>query len=146
MKSHSAVVVFVAAVAIPGNSALAAEPTKDTLAMVRERVAAGTALLVDVREKREWDAGHVKGAVFLPLSDLRNGINAEKLAERLPKDRVIYTHCAKGVRSCMAADVLTRYGYDVRPLKPGYRELIAAGFEQAEKEPPELPPAADGVR
>jgi len=115
-------------VVIAAGSAFAAEPTKDSLATVKKSVAEEKALLVDVREQREWDAGHVEGAVFLPLSKLRNGITAEELAERIPKDQIVYTHCAVGVRSCTAADVLLKYGYDVRPLKPGYKDLLAAGF------------------
>lgn len=118
---------------ILASCAPAAEPTKDTLAMVKKNVAAEKALLVDVREKSEWDDGHVAGAVFLPLSELRNGITADALAKRVPKDQIIYTHCAIGVRSCTAADILLKHGYDVRPLKAGYKDLLAAGFKKAGK-------------
>jgi phage shock protein E len=111
----------------------AAEPTKDSLPTVKKSVAEEDAILVDVREKKEWDEGHISGAVFLPLSELRNGITAEALAKRLPAERIIYTHCAVGVRSCTAADLLKKHGYDVRPLKPGYKDLLAAGFQKAEK-------------
>lgn len=121
------------AVAIIVSSAIAAEPTKDTLGTVKQHVAEEKALLVDVRERSEWDSGHISGAILLPLSELRKGNSAEALAKRIPKDRVIYTHCAVGVRSCAAADILLKHGYDVRPLKPGYKELISAGFKQAEK-------------
>ena len=100
---------------------------------VKKSVAEEDAILVDVREKKEWDEGHISGAVFLPLSELRNGITAEALAKRLPAERIIYTHCAVGVRSCTAADLLKKHGYDVRPLKPGYKDLLAAGFKKAEK-------------
>ncbi|MGE3999095.1 MAG: rhodanese-like domain-containing protein [Planctomycetaceae bacterium] len=113
--------------------AIAAEPTKDTLAAVKQSVAAEKAVLMDVREKSEWDSGHLSGAVFLPLSELRNGITAESLAQRIPKDRIIYTHCAVGMRSCAAADILLKHGYDVRALKPGYKALLAAGFKKADK-------------
>jgi len=134
MTSNSTGISLIAAgIAILAGSVFAAEPTKDTLATVKRAVAEEKARLVDVREKREWDAGHVAGAVFLPLSELRDGITAETLANRLPKDQIIYTHCAVGVRSCTAADILLKHGYDVRPLKPGYKDLIAAGFKKAEK-------------
>jgi rhodanese-related sulfurtransferase len=119
--------------AIAATSLLAAEPTKDTLETVRMSVAEEKARLVDVREKSEWDAGHVEGAVFLPLSELKSGITAEAIAKRIPKDQIIYTHCVAGVRSCTAADILVKHGYDVRPLKPGYKDLLAAGFKKAEK-------------
>lgn len=110
----------------------AADHTEDSLKTVKENVAAEKALLVDVREKSEWDRGHVKDAVFLPLSELRNGITKQSLAEKLPADKIIYTHCAAGVRSRTAADILLKNGYDVRALKPGYKDLVAAGFEKAD--------------
>jgi phage shock protein E len=125
--------LFAAGIAVLTGALFAAEPTKDTLAKVKASIAEEKALLVDVREKKEWDAGHVADAVFLPLSELKKGIAPEALAERIPKERIIYTHCAVGVRSCAAADILLKHGYDVRPLKPGYKELISAGFKKAEE-------------
>jgi phage shock protein E len=106
-------------------------PTTDSLDTVRELVAGERAVLVDVREVVEWQQGAIAGAVLLPLSDLGNGIDRETLAERLPAGRILYTYCAAGVRSCIAADLLAPAGYDVRPLSPGYRDLIAAGFNAA---------------
>lgn len=108
---------------------LAVEPTKDSLETVRKNIADGKAVLVDVREKSEWDQGHVDGAVSMPISALQQ--NPETLAKSLPKDKIIYTHCVVGKRSVAAANLLEKYGYEVRPLKPGYRELINAGFKSA---------------
>ena len=119
-------------VAILAAVAFAAEPTKDTLATVKKSIADEKAVLVDVREQSEWDAGHIDGAVFLPLSELRDGLDADTLAKRLPKDRILYTHCVVGKRSLTAADILLKHGYDVRSLKPGYKELIDAGFKKAD--------------
>lgn len=45
----------------------------------------------------------------------------------------MYLHCGSGVRTLKAADELKKLGYDVRPLKPGYKELLKAGFEKADK-------------
>ncbi|WP_339613721.1 rhodanese-like domain-containing protein [uncultured Rubinisphaera sp.] len=109
----------------------AAKPTKDTLSTVKQNIDKDEAVLVDVREKREWNSGHVAGAVFLPLSELRSGIESDELARRIPKDQIIYTHCAVGIRSCTAADILIKHGYNVRALKPGYKDLLAAGFSKA---------------
>ena len=39
--------------------------------------------------------------------------------------------CAAGGRSLDAADLLKKLVYDVRPLKPGYKDLLKAGFEAA---------------
>jgi len=107
------------------------EHTKVPLETVKQEVQANKAVLIDVREKREWDRGHIEGAVFLPLSDIQQGIDAEKLARLLPKDKIIYAHCARGGRCLTAASLLQKNGYQIRPLKPGYKDLLQAGFEKA---------------
>ena len=105
----------------------AAELTKDSLATVKKNVDQKKAVLVDVREKTEWNKGHVKGAIFLPLSALQE--DAKTLARRLPKDKIVYTHCVVGKRCVTAANILEKLGYKVRPIKPGYKELVEAGFK-----------------
>src|SRR5260221_7379839 len=67
----------------------------------------GDVQLGDVREKNEWDEGHLPGAAFVPKSYL------EQWAEdRLPnKDKPTILYCAGGVRSVMAADALQKLGY-----------------------------------
>ena len=129
LKRSLLVLLCVAAIA---RTSAAADPTKDSLSTVKQNVTDKKAVLVDVRELSEWNRGHVSGATFLPLSELKDDISAEALAKRLPKERIVYTYCAVGVRSCTAADVLVKHGYDVRPLKPGYKDLLAAGFKKAE--------------
>ena len=116
--------------AVPG---LAAEHTKDSLDSVKKAVADNKAVLLDVREKAEWEQGHLRDAKFLALSALRRGIKADELDRQLPKDKVIYCHCASGVRCLQAADILKKNGYDVRPLKAGYKELVKSGFTRADK-------------
>jgi phage shock protein E len=116
-------------------SAQEAGHTSDPLDLVKARVESGKAILVDVREKKEWDRGHIRKAVLLPLSQLaaweRGGISeAEKakLAKALPKGTVVYCHCAAGGRSLPGGEALRKLGYDARPLKEGYEALIEAGF------------------
>lgn len=113
--------------------ARAADHTKDTPEEVKKALKDGKAVLLDVREKDEWDDGHLKDAKLLPLSTLKGGAKAEDVAKVAPKDAVVYLHCGSGVRSLKAADELKKLGYDVRPLKPGYKDLLKAGFEPAEK-------------
>ena len=117
----------VVAASLAGTAA-AAGHTKDTLPAVRQAVEAGQAVLVDVREPDEWAAGHVAGARLLPLSALEKGVDPARLAQTLPKDKIIYCHCLAGGRCLEAAAILAPLGYDVRPLKPGYPQLIQAGF------------------
>jgi phage shock protein E len=113
--------------------AAAEEHTMDTLATVKENVAAKKAVLVDVRDKQEWNQGHVEGAILLPFSELRLPDRTEEMLKQLPKDRVLYTHCVVGMRSLKAAEILKTRGFEVRALKPGYDDLIKAGFEPAKQ-------------
>jgi rhodanese-related sulfurtransferase len=109
--------------------------TTEPLDQIKAKVKSGNAILVDVREKNEWDRGHIRGAVLLPLSELtaweRDGLSAEEkrtLAKALPKGSVVYCHCARGGRAVPGSEVLRKLGYDARALKPGYSALLEAGF------------------
>jgi rhodanese-related sulfurtransferase len=112
------------------------EFTKDSLEVVKRNVAKKKAVLVDVRSKEEWQDGHVKGAIFLPVTSLRkHSFDAEKVAKTLPKKKekkILYTLCMVGMRAKEAGRILETQGYTVRVLKPGYEELIEAGFEKAD--------------
>ncbi len=108
-----------------------AQHTQDSLAVVKQGVDQKTAVLVDVREPDEWQRGHVAGARLVPLSTLERGVTADQLAQTIPKGTVIYTYCMVGGRSVAAAKFLRAQGYDVRPLRPGYPDLVKAGFPSA---------------
>ncbi len=105
-----------------------AEHTKDSLDVVKQAVAQQKAVIIDVREPDEWQEGHLAGAGLLPLSAIERGVPPQELAKILPKDRIIYCYCLAGGRCMEAADRLKPLGYDVRALKPGYPQLVKAGF------------------
>jgi rhodanese-related sulfurtransferase len=120
-------------------SALAQEVdyTTEPLDQIKTKVETKKVVLADVRERREWDQGHIRDAVFLPLSQLavweRDGIvDADKaqLEKSLPKGSIVYCHCAAGSRALPGAQALKKLGYDARPMKTGYRALLKAGFSQ----------------
>jgi rhodanese-related sulfurtransferase len=117
--------------AIVGMSAFAADHTKDTPADVKKAVADGIAVLIDVREVGEWKDGHLQGAKHLALSEIRKGIPPERLKALLPEGKIVYLHCAAGGRCLKAADLLKAAGYETRPLKPGFDDLVKSGFEKA---------------
>ena len=71
---------------------------------VRKLVESG-AYIIDVREIREYENGHIKGAKNIPLSQLRERIN------EIPKDIPVYLHCRTGQRSYNAALALQNLGY-----------------------------------
>ena len=109
--------------------------TIDSLTAVKQLLADKTAMMIDVREQREWDAGHLAAAKLLPLSTLRN-TSGEKLAATIskiiPRDKIIYCHRLSGGRVLAATPILERLGYDVRPLRAGFSALVEAGFDKAE--------------
>jgi len=80
--------------------------TETPPAKVDAQRAAG-AVVVDVREAHEHNAGHVPGAVNVPLESL-----AERIAEVLPdKDAPVITYCNGGNRGGIGADTLQTLGY-----------------------------------
>jgi len=105
--------------------------TKDTLDTVKQNLKDGKAVLVDVREQKEWDDGHIAGAVFMPKSKLDVEKEAAELAKKLDKTKIVYTHCRAGRRALACGEILKKQGFDVRPLKAGYEDLVKAGFEKA---------------
>ncbi|MFS3915630.1 sulfurtransferase TusA family protein [Bacillus australimaris] len=61
--------------------------------------------ILDVREQDEYEAGHIPGAVHIPLGEV------EKRAEELSRDTVIYLICHSGRRSELAAQRLKEKGF-----------------------------------
>lgn len=121
----------VVAACVVAGAAVAADHTTDSLDTVKQSVTAGKAVLVDVREAGEWEDGHLQAAKHLALSDLKAGVPADKLKKVVPPGTVVYLHCASGGRCRTAADLLKKQGYDARPLKDGYNNLLEAGFQKA---------------
>ncbi len=74
-------------------------------------------LIIDVREKEEWDSGHIDGAVHIPLAELKERINA--CTE--DKNMRIAVCCAHGSRGEIAKQLLQQQGYTaVENLDGGY--------------------------
>ena len=63
------------------------------------------AFFLDVREKNEVENGQIKGALNIPLSELRERMN------EIPKDRPIYVHCRSAQRSYNAVMALQNSGF-----------------------------------
>ena len=74
------------------------------VSQVRELVESG-ACIIDVREPGEFTAGHLKGAVNIPLSQFRDRI------EEVPKDKPVYLHCRTSQRSYYALCELQGRGW-----------------------------------
>ncbi len=81
------------------------------------------ALIVDVRAESEWDAGHLPGAIHIPLPELE-----DRLGE-IPADRDVVLQCQGGGRSAIAASLLKARGHvRVANLAGGYSAWVAAGL------------------
>lgn len=68
------------------------------------------ALVLDVRTAKEFATGHIPEALNIHVSEV-----AGRLSE-IPRDRAIVIHCGAGVRSAIAAKILSAEGYDVFDL------------------------------
>lgn len=75
----------------------------------------GSATLLDVRTRREYEAGALGGFVNIPVDELR-----AHLAE-LDAAKPVYLYCFSGLRSYVAARILTQRGFRVSHLCGGYR-------------------------
>jgi len=62
-------------------------------------------VIIDVREKYEFERGHIKGATNIPLSELR------ERTDEIPKDKPVYLHCRTGQRSYNAVRALQNMGF-----------------------------------
>lgn len=73
---------------------------------VEEYRAAERAVLLDVRERDEYEGGHIPGSRNLPLSDIAKA--ASVIAD---KTTAVFVYCLSGGRSSAAAAALRRMGY-----------------------------------
>jgi rhodanese-related sulfurtransferase len=78
------------------------------------------AMLLDVREDDEWEAGHAPGATHMALGRLA--------AESLTKDTVVIAVCRSGGRSARATAQLQAAGVNARNLAGGMQAWMAAGL------------------
>ncbi|GAA4125775.1 rhodanese-like domain-containing protein [Actinospica acidiphila] len=94
------------------------------------------ALVIDVRNRGEYRAGHVPGARSAPLPDLPLA-----LAE-LPKDRPVHVICQGGGRSAQATSLLRDLGYEAHSVSGGTAAWIAAGRPAVTGDEPGTPTAS----
>ena len=64
------------------------------------------AVIVDVRSKNEYSAGHIKGSVNIPVEILKDNLSRLK-----DKNKTVITCCASGMRSASAKSILRSNGY-----------------------------------
>ena len=84
-----------------------------------DEIVANGGYLVDVRNPEELKLGFIKGAINIPLPNLR-----DRLGE-LPKDKTIYVNCQVGLRGYLAARILTLNGFKAVNLDGGWKTYSA---------------------
>lgn len=91
------------------------------------KVAAGEAIVLDVRPREEYLAGHVAGARSIPLEEL------EAHLSELPGDQEVIAYCRGPycVYAPSAVELLRRHGYRARRLVEGFPEWRLAGLPVA---------------
>lgn len=83
-------------------------------------------LLIDTREDREWNKGHIPGAIHMGKGVIERDIEA-----KVPDtDREMILYCGGGYRSALAADNLTKMGYTKAiSMDGGFRGWNVAGYK-----------------
>ena len=81
-----------------------------------------TALVLDVREQFEWDAGHIDGALHIPMNEIPGRL------EEIPKEQKVIVVCHLGQRSAHVAQFLAQQGYSVENLDGGLEAWSAEGL------------------
>jgi hydroxyacylglutathione hydrolase/adenylyltransferase/sulfurtransferase len=87
-----------------------------------ERLAAGQAQLIDVREQYEWDAGRIEGSRHVQLHELA------ETAMTLDPARPLIFACRVGGRSAMATDAFRQAGFEAVNLSGGLLAWERAGL------------------
>jgi len=72
--------------------------------LAKEMLDRGDSVIVDVRQPHEWTAGHVTGAIFIPVDDVM------KRVDELPTDKKLLFICSVGVRSALACEMAIAMG------------------------------------
>ena len=99
------------------------------LSHVHEHVMMGKAspipfILLDVRTPEEYKAGHIKGAVLMPVDTIEQNL------AKIPTDKQVYVYCHSGKRSARASKLLASKGFTrIENMPGGIEAWKDAGYE-----------------
>lgn len=79
--------------------------------------------ILDVRTDEEYQFGHIRNAIHIPLDELRENI------KKLDKSKEIYVHCFTGLRSYIACMILKQNGYNVKNIVGGQYLMRVNGIK-----------------
>ncbi len=103
--------------------------------MAKEWKANPNSVVVDTRQILEWEAGHVKGATFIPFYEV-----LDRMGE-LPRDEDVYVYCGSGYRAAAVASVLQNAGFDnIVHVDDDFPNAAQCGLEIVAEEAPAREP------
>ena len=93
-----------------------------------EKLKSGEAVIIDVRERDEWDEEHIPDAIHMSRGTIELDVE-----EKVPDtNTMIVCHCGGGGRSALAAESLQKMGYkNVRSMAGGFKAWKAMGLPTA---------------
>jgi CoA-disulfide reductase len=86
------------------------------------------AQLIDVRTPIEFENGSIKGAVNIPVDDIRCRL------DELDKNKEVLVYCQVGLRGYIASRILMQHGFKVKNMTGGYKSKLSGSFKPSEKE------------
>lgn len=89
-----------------------------------KRVREGAVTVIDVRPSEEFQAGHIPGAISIPLQELKRRLS------KLPRDQEVVAYCRGPycVLAVEAVEILRAKGFNAIRLEEGIQDLRAMGF------------------
>jgi rhodanese-related sulfurtransferase len=102
---------------------MSTDAVQDVGAQEGQRLVTAGAVLLDVREADEWDAGHAPEATWIPLGEIPARVG------ELPRDASIVAICRSGARSRAVAEALVGAGYNVVNVDGGMRAWAMEDYE-----------------
>lgn len=110
---------------VAGNDLSGFSPLVTAAAMKAELASPAPPAVLDVRNRGEWAKGALRGAIRIPVDELRWELDA------LPRDRRILVHCRSGFRAHLAVRILKAAGFrDVANVTGGWLSMeLEGGFD-----------------
>jgi rhodanese-related sulfurtransferase len=117
------VIAVVSLVARFAGGASSGEYTREISPQDLNAMIGNGAMVVDVRQREEYAAGHIANSLSIPLDELDARLST------LPSDRTIITVCQTGVRSMQALYILQEAGFpQIASLQGGIDAWVSAGY------------------
>jgi CoA-disulfide reductase len=80
-----------------------------------DQISTNGGFILDVRDHEEYEMGHIKHAINIPLPNIRDHI------QDLPIDETIHIYCQAGIRGYITSRILMQHGFTVKNLDGGYK-------------------------